>query len=522
MSTASGKTKWYPSPPPLSPKVIHFPRSRRTRRRKMSNPVAANHHNDSLQLLPTHQKYHSHKENLENLFDRENKESQKAPAVARRERVEEEYEGGGGGGFEEEKWRFQAEILRDECNLLRMEREFALKKLEKNRVKLERTLTSAVQTLVSGKNKIFDGENGNMVLEEEIDDLTDKLEELKKSSKNKDYEARNRTNFDKKACVLQRQLENLGGLSNESHANIDIDMIPSSFDVDMLRKKMEGLSKGMLERVEKEYNSIKFSSSASTSKRMELSDLSNRQFYQEPPTMLHENKCSGRCKAVVKRIVDQVRSETEQWSQMQEMLAQVRGEMEDLQAARDFWENRAYNSDCEIQSLRHDVEEWKEKAVRYENKARGLQLELSIAKDEIQKSKSDIVPLAKQIEKEKKLVLDFRSKKGRKTDDEEQKERTPKKEVLQPLSLGKQLAKEKKMLLRRLKEHRRDFSERCGKKKVSMVDDEIVGASRSPLMDVHDNLSPLTRQLSRSAFGFFRSPESLRIREGFKKVINFH
>lgn len=61
----------------------------------------------------------------------------------------------GGGGFEEEKWRFQAEILRAECNLLRIEREFALKKLEKNRVKMERTLRSAVQTLVSVSSVFF-------------------------------------------------------------------------------------------------------------------------------------------------------------------------------------------------------------------------------------------------------------------------------------------------------------------------------------------------------------------------------
>lgn len=49
----------------------------------------------------------------------------------------------------EEKWRFQAEMLRAECNFLRMEREFALKKLERNRVKMEKTLRSAVQTLIS-------------------------------------------------------------------------------------------------------------------------------------------------------------------------------------------------------------------------------------------------------------------------------------------------------------------------------------------------------------------------------------
>lgn len=71
--------------------------------------------------------------------------------------------------------------------------------------------------------------------------------------------------------------------------------------------------------------------------------------------MLHENKCSGRCKAIVRKIVDQVRAETEQWSQMQEMLRKVRGEMEELQASRDCWENRANNSEYEIQSLKQAV-----------------------------------------------------------------------------------------------------------------------------------------------------------------------
>lgn len=68
-----------------------------------------------------------------------------------------------------------------------------------------------------------------------------------------------------------------------------------------------------------------------------------------------DNLCSRRCKAVVRRIVEQVRIETEQWSQMQEMLGQVKKEMEELQASRDFWEDRALNSDYQIQSLRIDV-----------------------------------------------------------------------------------------------------------------------------------------------------------------------
>lgn len=68
-----------------------------------------------------------------------------------------------------------------------------------------------------------------------------------------------------------------------------------------------------------------------------------------------EKKCSGRCKDVVRRIVEQVRAETEQWSQMQDMLAQVRSEMEELQQSRDFWEGRALTSDNEIHSLHSSV-----------------------------------------------------------------------------------------------------------------------------------------------------------------------
>lgn len=70
----------------------------------------------------------------------------------RRARVEEcssESSGRCSGMMEEEKWRFQAEMLRAECNLLRMERDIAVKKLERSRVKIEKTLRSSVQTLLS-------------------------------------------------------------------------------------------------------------------------------------------------------------------------------------------------------------------------------------------------------------------------------------------------------------------------------------------------------------------------------------
>jgi len=54
-----------------------------------------------------------------------------------------------GWDLEEEKWKFQAEMLRAECNLLRMEKEIAVKKLQRSRVKMETTLRSALHTLVS-------------------------------------------------------------------------------------------------------------------------------------------------------------------------------------------------------------------------------------------------------------------------------------------------------------------------------------------------------------------------------------
>ena len=65
--------------------------------------------------------------------------------------------------------------------------------------------------------------------------------------------------------------------------------------------------------------------------------------------------CSGRCKAIVRRIIGQVKAETEQWSQMQKMLSQVREEMEELQASRDFWEAQALESEQKIQTMTSDV-----------------------------------------------------------------------------------------------------------------------------------------------------------------------
>ncbi|KAK2381216.1 hypothetical protein QL285_068842 [Trifolium repens] len=400
ITASSRKPKWHHHPPPPpTPRILNFPR--RPRRRLPSSSVPRRDTN----MLGT-------------LFDRE----KQAPAEAsinvpvrllerceeKRERVVNE--NGDGSALEDEKWKFQAEMLRAECNLLRMEKEIAVKKLERTRSKMERTLRSAVHTLVSGRIKICEGKNIDRALDEEIHELTEKLKKLQKRSTVKDFEKRRRSsrNFDKQVSVLQRRLEKIGGPSDEVYLREFEEMEKVSFsvkrsskfddsvvasgklNVEILRRKMEGLSKGiLLERMEEEYNSLlstassSLASSGSTSKRVEF------QVPQQEKLSSERNLCSGDCKTIVRRIVEQVRVETEQWSQMQKMLGQVREEMEQLQASRDFWEDRALHSDSQIQSLNNSVQEWKQRALSSESKKDELEGKLSIVYGDLEKLRNE-------------------------------------------------------------------------------------------------------------------------------------
>ncbi|XP_058733664.1 uncharacterized protein LOC131605308 [Vicia villosa] len=290
-SSSTRRPKWHQHPPPPpTPRILHFPRRPRRRLPFSSSSSARN------DLKMSNNNNNSNM--LGSLFDRE----KRAPPVnvpvvlleeeRRRERVVTE----SGDGLEEEKWKFQAEMLRAECNLLRMEKEIAVKKLERTRSKMERTLRSVVHTLVSGRIKICEGKNIDMVLDEEIHELTEKLQKLQKRSTVKDSERRkSNKNFDKQVSVLQRRLEKIGGPSDgiylrefEEMENVSLlvrrsgrfdDSVVASgkLNVEILRKKMEGLSKGiLLERMEEEYNSLlstassSLASSGSTSKRVEF------------------------------------------------------------------------------------------------------------------------------------------------------------------------------------------------------------------------------------------------------------
>ncbi|KAG7947912.1 hypothetical protein I3843_14G118800 [Carya illinoinensis] len=462
--TATRRAKWQYPPLPPTPRILHLPRRPRRRAPKnvASKPAATESRRDR-------------KGKLEALFDQERVFSRtgvplvlldyggRGESESRRVRVEEsssESGGGGGGGVAEEKWRFQAEMLRAECNLLRMEKEIAVKKLERSRLKMERTLRSAVQTLVSGRKKISEENNVSMGLEEEIQELVEKLEKLQRSSGVKDFGVRNFSNFDKQASLLRRRLHKFGAtsdeicvkeiremaeasLSMETSCEVNHESFVSSgkcntVQVEILRRKMEALSKGiLLDRMEEEYRSMLSTphssvvSSASSSMRIEYpnsSSTSARQPEQKKKSP-EDNMCSGRCKAIVRRIVEQVRAETEQWSQMQEMLGQVRKDMEELQASRDFWEDRALNSDNQIQTLHSTVQEWRQKAMSSESKSNELQLQMSEIRRELERMRKEqnsevgAPRIAQDAQNEtEKRVLVCRLKENRCTDDNANKE----------------------------------------------------------------------------------------------------
>jgi hypothetical protein len=61
------------------------------------------------------------------------------------------------------------------------------------------------------------------------------------------------------------------------------------------------------------------------------------------------------CRDIVGKIMEQVKAESEQWTEMQDMLEQVRLEMQELQSSRDTWQHRALASDISVRSLNSQV-----------------------------------------------------------------------------------------------------------------------------------------------------------------------
>ncbi|XP_062210379.1 uncharacterized protein LOC133911916 [Phragmites australis] len=355
---------------------------------------------------------------------------------------------------EEEKWRFQAEILRAECNFLRMEREVALRKLDRHRGQMEAALKSAVETLVSGRKKIDKrGDVGAVAaLDEGIEDLEEMMEELRVEKESgrramsglRELQRSHGRNFDRQASSLRRRLEKMPPPVDTEPCVKDIreialpvaPLLPpqaehsdddervhsanSTSDVEMLRMKMEGMSKGMRERMAEYSRRLEMvaagdnarcqsrkcgnrhSRKASASSQRSWSGGSNasnsnvplardgrrrqsmaaEQRHQQPKIMAEECKTVGSgsccdCREIMGKIMGQVKAESEQWTEMQDMLEQVRLEMQELQSSKDTWEHRALASDISLRSLNSQMLEWKHRAQVSEQEVDELQRKIS-------------------------------------------------------------------------------------------------------------------------------------------------
>ncbi|CAH9070543.1 unnamed protein product [Cuscuta europaea] len=299
--TPSRRLKWphpSPPPPPHSPKIIHLPRRPRRKSPKTTAkklPFSADQKRRRHSLSPTELHNEYYQEDLENFFIHGGEFSatgdvpivvlNSASSTHKTERIDR------GDG--------EAAMFQAACDFLRMEREFALKKLERNRAQTETTLRSAVQIL--GKKEGFEGKKVEAIGEEEIEDLGEKVEELKRNSKkNRDLEKKC-SDFDKQACLLQKRiLEKFSGSSCEKCQQDDLSetnsLINGSLDQSTnviegeLAKKME-VSNCMLDRREAEeygaINSITANSSVpssppSTSKQIEICSVPSVFSPQQP------------------------------------------------------------------------------------------------------------------------------------------------------------------------------------------------------------------------------------------------
>nr|AWA44898.1 hypothetical protein SS16G14_000005 [Saccharum spontaneum] len=359
---------------------------------------------------------------------------------------------------QEEKWRFQAEILRAECNFLRMEREVALRKLDRHRGQMEAALKSAVETLVSGRKKM-DGKGDVCVaaaLDEGIEDLEEMMEELRVEKESgrramsgvRELQRSHGRNFDRQASSLRRRLEKMPPSDPEpcikdireialpvpvpapplppAEQSDDDERvhIANTSDVEMLRMKMEGMSKGMRERMAEYSRRLeavasgdntgcqsrkcgnRHSRKASASSQRSWSGGSTASTGNAPSTldagphgrsrqnvvpekrqqqhtiMAEECKLVGSssccdCREIVWKIMEQVKAESDQWTEMQDMLEQVRLEMQELQSSRDTWQHRAMASDISLRSLNSQILEWKNRAQASEQRVEELHRKIS-------------------------------------------------------------------------------------------------------------------------------------------------
>lgn len=89
------------------------------------------------------------------------------------------------------------------------------------------------------------------------------------------------------------------------------------------------------------------------------------------------------CKEAIRRIVQQVEAEIEQWSQMQDLLRNLQREFEGLSEWQKLWEDRALRAESQLKCLQEEVHKWRCRAQSTKEELVMLRCEKQILKNQI-------------------------------------------------------------------------------------------------------------------------------------------
>ncbi|XP_074584944.1 uncharacterized protein LOC141840780 [Curcuma longa] len=311
----------------------------------------------------------------------------------------------------EESCQTQAEILVAERDFLRMDLELSTGKLEPERARKDAAMRANEDSLVPGRKKIDvrAGDRGD--LGGGIDDLEEKMQELKlrrSRSKRISMKLSRRRCFHRQSSVLRRDMvlikEDAAILKDiKEAALLNLALLGKKRPdveeekMEILKRKMEGLSRGLLERIE-ECSHLLSSKSTSSQDIVSYNEAEHMPFHHLRQQLRQEKSiekqkgfscCS--CMEAVGSIMQQVWAESEQWSEMQQMLEQVKIEMEELRSSRDHWQRRAVASEINFHILHTQKLRWKQKAQSSECKVIDLQNLVSQHEKELQSLRKKIL-----------------------------------------------------------------------------------------------------------------------------------
>ncbi|MCO5580751.1 hypothetical protein L7F22_034621 [Adiantum nelumboides] len=90
------------------------------------------------------------------------------------------------------------------------------------------------------------------------------------------------------------------------------------------------------------------------------------------------------CKETIRRLVEQMQAEIDQWSQLQDILFKLQEELDGLNERQRFWEERAHRAEAHLLSLQEELRDWRCRAQSAQEELVMLRCEKQVMKDRIE------------------------------------------------------------------------------------------------------------------------------------------